>query len=148
MNNNKIKFLREEHNLKQEQVAQIIGIERSHYAHYENEDRIIPLIYLNKLSAYYNVSIDYILGLTNTTCSNQEEIDLVQVGIRLKTFRKEQKLTQTVLAQKINIATSLISDYEKGKLLISTHALYEICKKYKISADYLLGKTDSPKYLE
>ena len=36
---------------------------------------------------------------------------------------------------------------EKGKYLISIPFLYTICKKYNISADYLLGKIDNPKYL-
>ena len=42
--------------------------------------------------------------------------------------------------------TGKITEYERGTNIIATPFLYEICKTYLISADYLLGKTDSPKY--
>ena len=61
---------------------------------------------------------------------------------------KENNLTQDKLAQKLNIARTIISKYEKGEFLIATHTLYTICKKYHISADYLLGRIDNPKYLK
>ena len=41
----------------------------------------------------------------------------------------------------------MLAKYEKGKYIIATTYLYQICKRYNISADYLLGKIDSPKYL-
>ncbi len=147
---NQLKYLRTRKGLTQATVATAIGIERSHYGHYENGDRIIPLIYLNRLCNFYNVSIDFIFELIDK--ENYEdynvEINEDKFGIRFKEFRKENKLSQKMLASKISIATSLISDYEKGKIYISTHALYDVCKKYSISADYLLGKIDSPKYLK
>ena len=47
----------------------------------------------------------------------------------------------------LNTVHPVISNYESGKFLIATPFLYTICKKYNISADYLLGKIDNPKYL-
>ena len=73
-------------------------------------------------------------------------IDLFK--LRLKEFRKENKLTQVNLANELNTVQQVISNYEKGKHIIATPFLYEICKKYKISADYLIGKIDEPKYLK
>ena len=67
--------------------------------------------------------------------------------LRLKEFRKENKLTQEKLASILNTNKSVICGYEKGRYIIATPFLYQICKKYNISADYLLGKIDSPKYL-
>ena len=67
---------------------------------------------------------------------------------RLKELRKEYNLTQNQLAKVINVATSTISDYERGINVIATPFLYQICKKYHISADYLLGKVNDPKYLK
>lgn len=37
---------------------------------------------------------------------------------------------------------SVISGYETTRYVIATQLLYEICRKYKISADYLLGIID------
>lgn len=57
-------------------------------------------------------------------------------------------LSQIKLANILNTTHSMISDYENTKKLIATPFLYTICKKYNISADYLLGKIDTLKYLK
>ncbi len=142
-----LKTLRQLKNYTQQDIANILGIARGLYSQYEIEDKIIPLHQLNKLCEIYNVSIDYCLGLTyeknykkNTHSINQELFCK-----RLKELRKENRITQTELAQTLNTTHSVISSYEHGKTLILTSFLYAICKNYNISADYLLGKTDAPK---
>ena len=67
--------------------------------------------------------------------------------LRLKELRKKHNLTQQSLADILQCSKSTISGYEIGKNIIATPFLYQICKKYNISADYLLGKIDNPKYL-
>lgn len=67
---------------------------------------------------------------------------------RLKDLRKEKGLTQEQLANEIKIARSTINDYENKNKIIATPFLYQICSKYHISADYLLGKINKPKYLK
>ena len=144
-----LKELRLEHKLTQKDIANLLKIARQTYNHYEVQESIIPLKYLNELANFYQVSIDYLLGLTSNKDSNQisNKIDIKLSGERLKKWRKEQKLTQEKLANILNTFHTVIVDYEHGKNLIATPFLYTICKKYNISADYLLGKTDEPKYL-
>ncbi len=144
-----LKQLRETNNITQEELANILNITRGLYSQYEIADKIIPLNQLNKLSNYFNVSIDFLLGINkNKIYSNiKEKINNELFGSRLKDFRKEHKLTQEKLAKELNTSHSVISSYEKGKTLILTSFLYTICKKFNISADYLLGKIDEPKYL-
>ena len=72
----------------------------------------------------------------------KEEIDSLKVGMRLKEFRKDHKLTQEKLASELNMARSALANYERGRNIIATPFLYTICTKYNISADYLLGKID------
>ena len=66
---------------------------------------------------------------------------------KLTELRDEQKLTQKELAKVLNVDISLPSKYEHGIYPIATTYLYSLCKKYNVSADYLLGKVDNPKYL-
>ena len=66
----------------------------------------------------------------------------------MREFRKENKLTQSKLTDMLHYSHFVISEYENKNRLISTSYFYSICKKYNISADYLLGKTDNPKYLK
>lgn len=146
----RLQKLRKEKNLTQEELANILQIARVTYNHYEVQENIIPLIHLNSLANYFGVSIDYILSLTDTlyypnSCMN---IDDELFPKRLKEFRKENKLTLEKVASSINTNKSVICNYERGRNLIVTSFLYSICKEYNISADYLLGKTNEPKYFK
>lgn len=144
----RLKQLRERLGLTQKEVADYLKIDSSHYGHLEVEYEIMPIKHLNALVNYFNVSIDYFFNFTDIKQyeNSQKEIDKKVSGNRLKEFRKEHKLTQVKLANILNTVHPVIVNYEKGKHLIATPFLYEICKTYHISADYILGKTDSPKY--
>ncbi|MBD5082264.1 MAG: helix-turn-helix transcriptional regulator [Ruminococcaceae bacterium] len=60
----KIKDLREDNDLTQSQIAEIIMCDQSLYSKYERGEREIPLRLLITLSDFYNVSLDYIVGRT------------------------------------------------------------------------------------
>ncbi len=147
--NLKLKELRTNKNLSQDKIASILGLARVTYNHYEVQENIIPLKHLIYLANFYNVSIDYLLGLTNiyNYKNSKNNIDTKLYKERLKNFRKEQKLTQEKLANYLRTTKSVVCKFEKMDNLIATPFLYMICDKYKISADYLLGRTNSPKYL-
>ena len=146
----KLKELREEKNINQLELSKTLNIDNSVYAKYEKEYEIIPVKHLNTLCNYFNVSFDYIFGFTNDLNypNMLKEIDTKKSGTRLKELRKEHKITQTILSDELNCSYGTIAGYEIGRYLIATPFLYTICKKYHISADYLLGKIDSPKYLK
>lgn len=61
--NERIRNLREDHDLTQKQLAEILKTGQSYYAKYENGKRPLPIDRLVTLCIYYNVSADYILGL-------------------------------------------------------------------------------------
>ena len=140
----KVKQLRERVGVSQKQLASLIDVSVSRYTHYENEDEILPIKYLIQLCDYFKVSLDYVFGFSEITIySNEKEGSFLDItGIRLKAFRKGNKITQDKIAQVLNVDRSTIAKYESGHYLISTLFLYTICKKYNVSADYLLGKID------
>lgn len=150
MYSKKLKEIRDEKGLKQKDIAKILSIEYSTYSVYEVEINILPIKYMNVLANYFNVSIDYLFSLsTKKKYSNtNSEINIELSGKRLLEFRKSLKYTQDKLASILNVNRSTIAYYEKGKNIIATPFLYSICTKYKVSADYLLGKIDEPKYLK
>lgn len=59
----RIKKLREDNDLKQKDIAKILGIDQQYYSHYERGINELPIRHLTKLCIYYGVSADYILGL-------------------------------------------------------------------------------------
>lgn len=67
----RLKDLREDRDLKQEDIAKIIGTDQSYYAKYENGKRPIPFERIIQLADFYDVSIDYIAGRTNNKNINK-----------------------------------------------------------------------------
>ena len=61
----RIKDLREDSDLKQQDIAKLLHIKQNTYSQYENGHRQIPLDALIKLARFYNTSIDYLVGETN-----------------------------------------------------------------------------------
>lgn len=60
-----IKDLREDNDLTQKQIAELLNISQTTYSRYENGVLDIPSSSLIILARYYKTSVDYLLGLTN-----------------------------------------------------------------------------------
>lgn len=144
----RLKELREQENLKIYDISRLLGLDKDTYGKFEREYITIPLVHLNTLCNYFRVSLDYIFCFSNIKKyeSYKENIDLKLSGSRLKKFRKEINKTQSSLAKELGCSYGTIAGYESGRYLIATPFLYQICKDYHVSADYLLGKIDSFKY--
>ena len=61
----RIRDLREDHDLTQQQVADILGTSQTMYARYERGANELQIRHLIRLAELYEVSTDYILGRTN-----------------------------------------------------------------------------------
>ena len=66
----RLKDLREYNDLKQESIDNILHITRQQYGLYESGKRTILIDLLIKLSRFYNISIDYIVGISNKKENN------------------------------------------------------------------------------
>lgn len=56
-----LRDLREDNDIKQETIANYLGISQQTYSNYENGRREIPIEAVKKLAKYYKVSTDYLL---------------------------------------------------------------------------------------
>lgn len=61
----RIRDLREDYDLTQRQIAEHFGLHLTTYQRWETGEREIPTHMLKKLAYFYNVSADYLLGITN-----------------------------------------------------------------------------------
>ena len=66
MHQNRLRDLREDKDLKQKALAEFLQIHQTTYSDYELEQLNIPVAVLHKLADFYGVSVDYLLGRTNT----------------------------------------------------------------------------------
>lgn len=74
--------LRKQHELSQEQVAQIIGVSKQAYGHYEREERELGYDMLCKLADYYGVSVDYLIGHNSNALANRPASDIAENFMR------------------------------------------------------------------
>ncbi|MBP1577481.1 MAG: helix-turn-helix transcriptional regulator [Oscillospiraceae bacterium] len=66
----RIRDLREDADLTQQQVGNAINVPQRTYAYYESGGRMIPPHVLVALADYYNVSVDYLLERTDNQTTN------------------------------------------------------------------------------
>ena len=141
MNLEKLVNLREDADLLQHDMGEILDVTQSNYSRWETGKEIIPLRKLNMLCNYFKVSADYLLGLSKQKkVVENVELDSIEIGNRIKEVRRRNDVTQTELAELLKTSQSTISAYESGKTLILTAFAVQICLKYKISLDYLMGR--------
>ena len=63
----RLRDLREDHDMSQQQVADCLGMKQPQYNRYERGLRDVPTDVLIRLAKLYKTSTDYILGLTNNS---------------------------------------------------------------------------------
>ena len=138
----RLRNVREDNNLSQANVANMLNISRPNYTRWETREKIIPLRKLNEYCNIFKVSMDYVVGLekNNYYTNYDKDIDIKIVSQRIKSVRIKNNLTQMNLANMLNCDQSIISDYENGRTLILTSLAIDICKKFNISLDWLCGR--------
>lgn len=61
----RMRNLREDNDLTQQEIADMLDTSQTMYARYERGANEMPIRHLVRLARYYDVSTDYLLGLTN-----------------------------------------------------------------------------------
>ena len=61
----RLKDLREDKDMTQKEVADVLGLKQQSYQRYESGNIELPMHFFVKLAEFYDVSIDYIAGKTN-----------------------------------------------------------------------------------
>lgn len=63
---------------------------------------------------------------------------------RIRDLREDRDLTQTAVAAHLNLQRSVYRRYESGEREIPVWAVIALAELYRVSTDYLLGRTDRP----
>lgn len=133
----RIRNMREDHDLTQKDVADLLGQRRSTYAMWELGDVEFPLLMLIKLKEYYKTNLDYLLGLSNDKRYLPLSTPLTKelIGEKLRLLRISKCLTQIEFGKPLSVNQSALSYYEYGRSQLSSQQLYKIATFYHISAD-------------
>lgn len=129
----RLRELRLESGLTQAEVGEILGINQRTYSCYELGTHNLSAEILLTLADYYDVSIDYLLGRTSGKQMKYE---------RVKELRLELKLTQAQVGEILGVNQRTYSQYELGVRSISVDHLVSLADYYKVTLDYLVGRTN------
>ncbi|MDE7294267.1 MAG: helix-turn-helix domain-containing protein [Oscillospiraceae bacterium] len=151
---NTLKTMRMDKTNTQQEIAELIGCSRISYISYENGSRSIPLKGLVILTAYYNVSADFLLGRTpykrpypacpeNPESTSDEAMSVKTTARIIKSLRKNNRATQKQVANFLGCTQSGYCCYESGKREISSDTAVKLSVYYNVSVDYILGLTHS-----
>lgn len=145
----KLKKLRLSRNITQKRFGEMFGLAESTISMYERDERKPDYDTLIHIADHFDVSVDYILGregsqqsedpskLENTEPLNGNNQFL---GKRLKQLRKEKKITQIELGERINVTHVSISGYESGNRFPDINTLERLADYFNVQIDYLLGR--------
>lgn len=94
----RLKDLREDKDLKQEDIAKMLNISRQYYSRYELGQVELPIRHYIKLAKFYDVSIDYLCGAINTPRvfdTTKRELTAKQLAL-LQKYEKNKELQKAI----------------------------------------------------
>lgn len=124
----RLKKLRTEKKITQQELATILNINKSSISRYEKDQQIPEIKLLETIADYFDISLDYLLGRSD-----------IMFGERLKELRLKSKLKQSELGEKIGVSASTIGMYEQGRRFADQSTLIKLAEYFNVTTDYLLG---------
>ncbi len=107
-----------------------------------SEFGIIPKpIILMRIADYFNISVEYLLGRTDNSYFSKSSTN-ENFLTRYQQLKTENNLTDYAVAQKLHISTSYTTNWKNKNYMPSIVNLIVLSETFKVSIDYLLGRTD------
>lgn len=143
----KLKMLRKKKGLTQQEVAELVHVERGVYTNWELGNRNPNYENLSMLVCIFDVSLDYLLGdyleiskERYLKLKKQKEEKKNLFSVRLKELRLRHGFNQEELAKQIGIKRNSYSDWEHGKCKPNYEKLEKIADFFGVSLDWLFGR--------
>lgn len=137
----RIKEIRKDKDLTQEQVANLLGIKMKTYSKYETNVNIPSLETIYNISKLFELNIDYVVNLSEDRIKkNYNTYNHKLIANNLKVLREKKKLSRQQLAIKLGVTQSSIHRYENMLSNPSLSIIYKYHKIFNISLNDLCTK--------
>lgn len=124
--NERIRFLRIQHGYTQQYISDILGVGKSAYSMYESGERNISVEILTKLAKLYNVSTDYIIGLTNNVGNGNSYVESCLSDVAVRTIVEMSQASDRSALLALN---TLLSDKQCCKIFTSLYKVLYLSQK-------------------
>lgn len=142
----KLKELRKEKGFTQQEVADLVHVNRVQYTNWESGKRQPSYERLSMLACIFDVSIDFLLS-EYIEISKERLLKLKTEGEKMKVFpqrlkeaRQNKQLTQNSLSNMLNISQGAYANWENGKREPNFETLLKLASILKTTTSYLLGE--------
>lgn len=126
---------------KKSEIPKLLNIDYNVYIKI-TEFGIIPKpVVLTRIADYFNISVEYLLGRTDNSYFAKAEMETPFLA-RYQALKAETDMTDYAVAQKLHITTSYTTNWKNKNYMPSIINLIELSEIFKVSIDYLLGRTD------
>lgn len=140
----KLKVLRKKKGLTQQEVADLVHVDRVRITNWENGKREPNFENLSMLACIFDVSIDFLLSeyleISKEAYLKLKEEKKNLFSVRLKELRLKKRLTQTELGEKVGVKQSTFTNWENGKREPSFENLVKLADLLEVSLDSLFGR--------
>lgn len=113
----RLRQLRSETGLTQEELSKRLHINRTTYAHYETGRRLPDMETIRMLANFFDCSVDYIIGESNMRKSKQEDTSPEELPKSLEEYVKQ--------ADELTLYGDAVSEKDKKAILAALKAAYE-----------------------
>ena len=135
----RITELRKACDMSQKELGEKLGLSASAIGMYEQGRREPGNAMLIAMENLFGVTVDYLLGVTDST-ENAPELSVARkFGNRLRDLRVSEGITQLQMAVNLDTSKSNISKYEAGTVEPGMEKINEIARFFKVTTDYLFG---------
>ncbi len=104
-----------------------------------------PVI-LMRIADYFNISIEYLMARTDSIYFDKSE-NPVTFHERFNSLKLEYGKTDYEISNDLHISTSYTTNWKNKKYLPSLTNIIQLSELFKVSIDYLLGRTDDKKII-
>ena len=130
----RLRDLREDADKTQQEIADYLGTSAQHYGKYESGKAEIPLERAVMLAKYYNVSLDYIAGISSSRHPLTSDSSFSPIGILSDKITRlsdnEKQAVKDTLSSVIDDQIK-IPPQRKCSAAVILHTIYYICKNKK-----------------
>ncbi len=139
--------LRIKHNKSQQFIANLLDVTLKTYKYYELNIYQMKLSKLSILATFYNVSLDYLTGLSKFKNPNLPSINYTKLQYNLIYYRIFYNIPKKDLTIITYHSRPTIDKYEKTPTSVSVLYLYLYAKHFNLSLDYMCGRTTKKEIL-
>jgi len=136
----RIRLLRTQKEMTQEELGKFLGVGKTTISQYESETRTPDAGMLTRIATFFGVSVDYVLGRSDDPTHTAPVDNLVTTARRLKAIRDSRAMSQRELADRLGITVPELARYESAIAAPPDELVDKLADVFEVDRRYFTGE--------